>query len=387
MNNQQLLALHVVDHLMGSSNDFHADPRSQTNVLLEKEKNEQATLNLQAPRLTPKRADAREFFGRVYTLKDLIIAYDKAYESRYFERHFAHMMKNVDEYAMHYIEILFNQANLNTSDDEAMLIAKFVSDLDVYSAVKAVESLLNDKVSLALLKLVDSTEHWHMHVDHFALRAGKEGNNDAYELAQMLQEHHGYQLADRKSEQFYQFDDGWSAYVLYKLLDNGQVLRLFVDQSDIGYEKQIIQHWNQVYGYTAHHMAARVTTTISGEHQAVPLEVLMQKLEALGFNTMTPTGLYTKGLLEQVFTVPKVDMQIPHDLIESIKAYDSTLENSIRNAKLLELVSRKEMPTFQAKAWFELMGLEYKAGSKYFSMPIFNYFLPAQAAHVIRTSI
>ena len=38
MNNQQLLALHVVDHLMGSSNDFHADPRSQTNVLLEKEK-------------------------------------------------------------------------------------------------------------------------------------------------------------------------------------------------------------------------------------------------------------------------------------------------------------------------------------------------------------
>jgi hypothetical protein len=102
---------------------------------------------------------------------------------------------------------------------------------------------------------------------------------------------------------------------------------------------------------------------------------------------MTPTGSYTQGLLEQVFTAPEIDSRIPSDLMEHIKQNDSVLESSIKNGKLLELVSRKEMPMQRAKAWYTLMGLVYKAGDRHFSMPMFNYFLPAQAAHVIKSSL
>jgi hypothetical protein len=52
----------------------------------------------------------------------------------------------------------------------------------------------------------------------------------------------------------------------------------------------------------------------------------------------------------------------------------------------LEIVSRKEMPAAMAKVFFALYGLQFDINNHLHSAPIYQYFLPAQAAHVIKTS-
>jgi hypothetical protein len=190
-----------------------------------------------------------------------------------------------------------------------------------------------------------------------------------------------------EGEDFYRFEDGWNAYLLYKILENGQVLRLFIDQSDAGNPAQIIQHWNRVYGYTAHHLAIRATRFEDGRRVAVGLSKLMHAVEAEGVGIMTPTGDYTDRLLLQVFTRPERNRNVPERLREVLRSCGAGLETVIENAKLLELLSRREMPPELAEAFFGLYDLPYEPDNPLHSAPIYNYFLPEQAAHVIRTSV
>lgn len=295
-------------------------------------------------------------------------------------------MAHVSDYAQTFVTNLFASAAESISDTQAELIAAWVKNLDVYTAVKAVESLLYSKADLTLLEIAASY-HWTVHFDHLAIRCGTQGRKDAERVVDMLVQHHGYKPSQVKQEAYYQFPEGWNAYPLYKTLSNGQMLRLFIDQSDADNSSQIIQHWNRVYGYTAHHLAIRATTVNGHERTAAPLADIIHALQQHGVASMTPTGEYTQGLLLQVFTKPEKDPHIPQQLRTEIARWGENLNASIENAKLLELVSRKEMPSRFAQHLFALYGLEYQMGNPLHSAPLYQYFLPAQAAHVIKTSV
>ena len=161
----------------------------------------------------------------------------------------------------------------------------------------------------------------------------------------MLRQHHGYHAPDIESEAYYVFADGWNAYPLYKILDNGQVLRLFIDQSDADAPAQIIRHWNYIYGFTAHHLGLRATALRNGERVAVSLTEIIPAMQQHGVDVLTPTGLYTHGLLEQVFCKPEQAGDLPADLLQGVQAVDEALVKVVKNAKLLEIVSRRELPT------------------------------------------
>jgi len=292
----------------------------------------------------------------------------------------------VHDYARLFMNQLLAQAEKTYSDTQARLIAAWVSHLDIYVAVKAVESLLNSKADMALLELA-AVRRWTVHFDHLAIRCGHAGRRDAERVVDLLRTHHGYTPTQVAGEDFYQFSDGWNAYPLYKILDNGQVLRLFVDQSDAQHPAQIIRHWNRVYGYTAHHMGLRATILINGVRRAITLREMMDALAKQSIAALTPTGDYTQGLLLQVFTKPERNSTLPEDLINELRAVDPELERMVQNAKLLELVSREEVSAPLAEHYFKLYGLRYDAGNPLHSVPAYQYFLPAQAAHVINTSV
>ena len=165
------------------------------------------------------------------------------------------------------------------------------------------------------------------------------------------------------------------------------MLRLFVDESSRGNQLQIIQHWNRVYGFTAHHLALRAFTSDSDGKHALPLERVMQALNRAGVDTMTPTGDYTAGLLEQVFTRPTHTPDVPQSITTELARISPELPRQVENGKLIELVSRREMPPAAAEQLFDLYHLEYSADSPDHSAPLYPYFLPTQAAHVIHTSV
>jgi hypothetical protein len=272
------------------------------------------------------------------------------------------------------------------TDQQANLIGKWLADLDVYTAIKSVESLLNSKADIALIELAQQNS-WTVHFDHLAIRCGSQAGRDAERVVDMLKEHHGYMPAQIPQQAYYQFPDGWNAYPLYKILDNGQVLRLFIDQSDADDKGQIIQHWNKVYGYTAHHLAIRASVIENGQRVAVLLDDVMDALRKRGVEIMTPTGGYTQGLLLQVFTKPELNSGIPSELKQSIVKHGEDLNKKIENGKLLEIVSRKELSKELAQKYFSLYGIKYDSENPLHSAPVYQYFLPAQAAHVTRTSV
>ena len=345
---------------------------------------EVVSLDLTPFEATPRLADAAAYFSGVRTVAELIVAYHQARKSKPFESDFPH--SQVHDYARLFMNQLLAQAEKTYSDTQARLIAAWVSHLDIYVAVKAVESLLNSKADMALLELA-TVRRWTVHFDHLAIRCGHAGRRDAERVVDLLRTHHGYTPTQVAGEDFYQFSDGWNAYPLYKILDNGQVLRLFIDQSDAQHPAQIIRHWNRVYGYTAHHMGLRATLLINGVRRAITLHEMMEALAKQGIAALTPTGDYTQGLLLQVFTKPERNSTLPEDLINELRAVDPELERMVQNAKLLELVSREEVSATLAQHYFELYGLRYDAGNPLHSVPAYQYFLPAQAAHVINTSV
>ncbi len=387
MNKFSDFAKAVVKTLTKQNKCYLNHPDSPYKIQIYKTENEVATLDLTPFFATPDVVTALPFFDGVHNIDTLLEAYQKARSALPFEDDIPEAKANVSDYATTFIENIFSKAQQNFSDQQAVLIANWVKQLDIYCAVKSVESLLNSCADLKLLELANQ-QGWHIHFDHMAIRCGSRAHHDAERVVKLLTEHHGYVASQVSEEAFYQFTDGWNAYPMYKVLENGQVLRVFVDQSDADASSQIIQHWNRVYGYTSHHLAMRATTIDNqGEKKAVPLDDVIQLLETNNNPVLTPTGHYTEGLLLQVFTKPEKNREIPKALKQSIIAIHPNLDKTIENGKLLELVSRTELPQPYAEQLFALYGLEYDASNPLHSAPVYQYFLPAQAAHVIKTSI
>ena len=78
---------------------------------------------------------------------------------------------------------------------------------------------------------------------------------------------------------------------------------------------------------------------------------------------------------------------MPFHLRESVAHFGPRLAEAISNGKLLEIVSRLEMDAAHARRLFTLYGLDYLEQDPLHSAPAYPYFLPEQAAHVIRTSV
>jgi len=329
---------------------------------------------------------AAKYFSSVESVSHLLSAYEAAKQDHVFEINYPDAMLHVSAYADQFLKDIFTRAQQLLTDHQATLVGSWLSNLDVYTAVKSIESLLNSRADVVLLEVAQQ-QNWTVHFDHLAIRCGSKAYGDAERVVEMLKDHHGYVSTQIPEEAFYQFPDGWNAYPLYKILENGQVLRLFIDQSDAGNRAQIIQHWNRVYGYTAHHLAIRATIVKDDQRQAVSLHDIMAALRKRDIDIMTPTGEYTSGLLLQVFTRPEKNTAIPEDIKRPIIKHGSELNQMIENGKLLELVSRREMSADLAKKLFALYALKFEIANPLHSAPIYQYFLPAQAAHVIRTSV
>jgi len=384
-NRYAQFAASLVQDLLRDEDGWLAYPGSAVKLQVRKEDGSVASLDLTPFAATPVDATAAPFFAGVTSVTELISAYHAAKRSAQFEAQIAGGLDHVSAYADEFLLHLLARAERNLTRGQVALIANWVKDLDVYCAVKSVESLLYSKADLALLEVAEPLG-WHVHFDHLAIRCGSRAHLSAEKVEKLLTEHHDYVASQIPEEAFYQFPDGWNAYPVYKLLRNGQILRVFIDQSDAEDEKQIIQHWNTVYGYTAHHLAMRATKFQAGIRVAVPVQEVMSALHRHGVQIMAPTGLYTHGLLEQVFTKPERNTQVPVALNNSLASVDPNLPKTIENAKLLELVSRKEMKIHLAQELFALYGLAYDPHAAHHSAPFYQYFLPEQAAHVIRTS-
>ncbi len=360
-------------------------PADPCKLLVTNENGEEVSLDLTPAHAAPQMPTAYACFDTVRTAAQLLDAYTQIRCAYRFEDDLEAQVP-VHPFEHDFVAAILQRARASLSDDDAISIAQWVKHFDAYVAVKAVEALLNSNADLALLK-VAAARGWTVHFDHVAIRCGSSRERAAERVVELLVAEHGYVPSQVSGEEFYSFPDGWNAYPLYKMLINGQMLRLFIDQSDATHPTQIIQHWHHVYGYTAHHMALRATRQINGERVAVPLAEVMAALAEHGVESMTPTGEYTQGLLLQVFTRPERNPQVPDDIKEALAQIDAKLPRAIENGKLLEIVSRREMDAIHARQWFALYGLEYQPQNPLYSAPVYGYFLPAQAAHVIKTSV
>jgi hypothetical protein len=358
---------------------------SKQKVEIVKPNNDVAVLDLTPFTAQPVAPDAWNYFGAVSNMIELEQAYNEIKKRYTFEAQLPGAMAEVSHYANEFISELFAKARRSISDTQARCIADFVINLDAYTAVKCTESLLYSRADLKLLEIAAELG-WHVRYDHMAIRCGTQTRHDAERVVRLLETEHGYVASQVSGEEFYQFPDGWNAYPLYKILNNGYILRLFIDQSDGSSDQQIIQHWNRVYGYTAHHLGISVIMQKEGEKRALPLSEIVEVLASHGVQAMEPTGMYTRGLLQQVFTKPEKNLSIPEDLKAQVARVEEGLAATIENAKLLEIVSRKEMPAAMAKQFFALYDLQFDVNNPLHSAPIYQYFLPAQAAHVIKTS-
>jgi hypothetical protein len=375
----------LAEALLQAEERFSPYPGASHKILIKGEDGE-VSLDLTPFEAVPQPPTAAPYFQHVVTIRDLFNAYQEARRSLPFEMDNPQLREHVHSYANAFLDLLFQRALAALGDAEAQRIAAWVRHFDVYVAVKSVESLLNSRADLALLGLAQE-KGWDVHFDHLAIRCGSALREDTEQVVELLCTHHGYTPSQVGSERAYYFPDGWRAYPLYKILENGQVLRLFLDESDGTDPGQIIQHWNRVYGFTAHHLAIRATHRTIAGRVAVPLETIAAALARQGVSIMTPTGGYTYGMLVQVFTRPEWDPQVPQELKQELRGIAPGLGAAIENGKLLEILSRREVSEEFARDYYTLYGLRYDPNNPLHSVPAYQYFLPAQAAHVIRTSV
>lgn len=374
-------AASVAAHLKATETGWLYDPDNPAALLSMREDEQPVHLELTPFTAQPKSADAASFFSDIITMADLLQAYRAAKATCTAEPD-----SQVHPYANQYLEERLHSALHSYSSADARRIAQWVSDLDCYAAVKSVESLLDCRSNLTLFELAEQ-KGWQVHFDHLAIRCGSAQHQHAETMIEALQQHHGYVQSHITPQKYYQFDDGWNAYPLYKILNNGQIIRLFIDQSNADAPLQIIQHWNRSYGFNAHHLALRVTQTIDHQCQAVPLREVIAALADINVASLTPTGFYTHGLLEQVFLKPHRNTDVPTELNDELAGIDEGLTRTIENGKLIELVSRRELPAHLAEQFFHLYQINIPRKNKPLSAPVYPYFLPAQAAHVILTSL
>lgn len=340
------------------------------------------SFDLRPLHLTPKDNTAAPFFKSVVSFQDSLDAYQ---EIRY---HLPFEMDVVDPQLIHpfantFLNEIILKSTPNWPEPFIQWMSCFLSQLDVFTATKCFETFIYDPMIVMLYTIAHQNE-WEIHFDHLAIRCGNEDSMSLEQVRNLLIQTHDYRESQISEEQSYQFPDGWSAKPLYKVLTNGIVLRIFLDQSNRGFPQQIIQHWNYVYGFTPHHIALRMTQKTEDLHEAIPLAKVIDALKKLQAETLTPTGNYTHGILEQVFTKPLQVPNIPEDILDLLKKIHHQLPQIIQNGKLIELVSRKEIPKSLLQEYKDLYSLDPHLHP---SIPIYHYFLPHQAAHVIDTSV
>lgn len=337
-------------------------------------------LNIHPIEMAPARLLCSSIVMAPKCADDLFVTYNELRALVWLEEREQMFMHDVDSYAFQFLASFIGGPTLFT-DKQAQQIWNFVKELDPYCAIRSLESFYTNPEIVAIFDVAEE-QRWEVLFDHLAVRCGTSSEKDSLAVSNAIKQHHGYVAAPVAKEQHYKFIDGWSAYPLYKVLSNGQVMRIFVDQSDEGFPTQIIQHWNKVYGFTSHHIALRCTRFVDGLREAVPLADLTAELNKKGVDTLPPTGEITHGLLEQLFTKPQVN-DVPDELTAPLAAIDPKLVQQIRNGKLIELVSRKEMNAMDTLRLMMVYGINFNHQSS----PIYPYFLPDQAMHVIRTSI
>ncbi len=376
----------LVGSLVQEKHGLSADPDDEGRLLAAGADGTVASLALTPVEAAPRAATAASWFRGVRKPRDLIEAYLQCRSAEPFETSLPEATAHISSYAARFLDRLLARGLAEMTDHEACVIGDWVADLDTYTAVKAVESLLNSRADRALLGVAEERD-WFVYADHVAIRCGSRRREDARRIADFLCAHFGYVAPQVEGEAFYQFEDGWDACPVYKLLDNGLMLRVFSDESAADHPEQIIQYWNHVYGYTAHHLALRACRYTADGWAAVPLAELSRALSRRGVNTMTPTGEHTCGLLEQVFVRPSHTPDVPAAIRRELAELGAGLEQTIENGKLIELVSRREMTPEFAERYLKLYGIRYRRANPRHSAPIYTYFLPAQAAHVIRSSV
>lgn len=381
MDNFSTFAAKLAEHVVQNNSMFTKVKDTKVSVL---DNDKQVSLELTPFDLPISITKTKHYFSNVKSYKDLVVGYVRLLEDFKFEVNNPRLHSQISTNGLYFGKNILGQGYSKFNDETAILIANWISELDEYCAVKSLESLLNSKADLALLK-ISKFEGFDVHFDHMAIRCGASSRGDAREVADLLIKHHGYSAPQIPDEAHYIFPDGWSAFPLYKMLENGQVMRVFVDQSDD--DKQIIQFWNYVYGFTAHHIAMRATRVVNGERKDVPLEELTDLLNKHGQKTMQPTGVYTNGLLKQLFTKPEREEELPNLVLTHVNSHWPDIANQLKNGKLLEVVSRTEMSKELAEEFYSLYGITYDPLNHNHSVPIYQYFLPAQAQHVINTSI
>jgi len=374
----------LADELIRGDKAWQSDELHHEIVAINNTEQQKINLNLTPFDAIKNKDSADEYFRDIFSIESLVDVYTQIKKNFKFESQLTEL--SVSGYADEFLDSIFNNARKNLKSDDVKLIVDFVKNLDCYTAVKSIESLLYSHSDLELLRIARE-QNWVVHFDHIAIRCGSSENDSAKKVAELLIDNYGYAHPQIKSERFYVFNEGWSAYPLYKILSNGQVLRLFIDQSEISNPNQIIQHWNQVYGFTAHHLALRISRFENGQRNAVPLPDIIDLMVKHGRPILTPTGYYTEGLLSQVFTKPEKNTNIPIKIMEQKKSISNVLPDMLVNAKLLEIVSRTELNQSLANQYFELYDIEYDASDPLHSSVYYQYFLPAQAAHVIKSSI
>ena len=68
-----------------------------------------------------------------------------------------------------FVKDIVNRAQQSLTDQQANLVGSWLANLDVYTAVKSVESLLNSRADVALLEVAQQ-QNWIVHFDHLAIR-------------------------------------------------------------------------------------------------------------------------------------------------------------------------------------------------------------------------
>jgi len=210
-------------------------------------------LDLTPPRLHVHGGDASRYLDGVACIDDLIDAYRRIRRDYIFED--SNGIGDASAYAERFLENLLERATWTFTGDDARRIAAWTARLDPYCAAKSIESLLNRAADRALLGIAE-LRGWTVHFDHLAIRCGGAEKGHAQAVVRMLTTHHCYEEAGVTGEDHFRFPESWSEMPVYKLLENGTLLRLFPDQSDTGHARQIIRHWNRVYGFTAQHRTA-----------------------------------------------------------------------------------------------------------------------------------
>ncbi len=376
-----LLGSKITDWLMTQNTAFERDAINPAQLHFYPTHNRYAGLkvsfNLSPVDLPLEVADAQQQFQQVQTINSLISQYWEVRRTHHFEHDIPAAMDNIHPWADDFLEALMASASAHFTDQDACLIAKFVSTLDSYAAIKTIESLLNNPQDVLLLRIAKEND-WQVHLDHIAIRCGNQRNEDAERIFNFLMKHHHYYPPQHIEEAYLLSTEGWSAYPLYKVMNNGQLIRIIVSQADSEHAQQAIQHWNHVYGYTAHHIGLRLTKHNAEEgRQQVSLTEISQSQQSTIFKLNTV--IKSANLMHQVLLNTAKPNLLPNDILTAAQSFNPEILTILRQGKLIELISRLELPDTLKEKWFKLYQIRYEPSNPIHSVPAFNLFSPLKA--------